>query len=80
MACLDAHLYEIEYRFFGSIKYYDPMHGTLLDAQNSRNNSVGQCQFMVENDEKNNLKNLYLLDLKMWGLKRCSFNLIYFKY
>jgi hypothetical protein len=25
-------------------------------------------------------KNLYLLDLKIWGLKRCSFDLVYFKY
>jgi hypothetical protein len=39
-----------------------------------------QCQLMLENDEKNNEKILYLLDLKIWGLKRCSFDLIYFKY
>jgi hypothetical protein len=48
--------------------------------QNSRNNSMRQCQLMLENDEKNNKKILYLLDLKIWGLKRCGFDLIYFKY
>jgi hypothetical protein len=31
-------------------------------------------------NEKNYKKNLYLLDLKIWGLKRCSFDLVYFKY
>jgi hypothetical protein len=41
---------------------------------------MGQCQLMLENNEKNNKKILYLLDLKIWGLKRCSFDLIYFKY
>jgi hypothetical protein len=39
-----------------------------------------QCQLMLEDNGKSNLKNLYLLDLKIWGLKRCSFDLIYFKY
>jgi hypothetical protein len=29
--------------------------------QNSRNNSVGQCQITLDNYEKNNLKNLCLL-------------------
>jgi hypothetical protein len=38
------------------------------------------CQLILEDNGKNNLKNLYLLDLKIWGLKRCSFDLIYFKY
>jgi hypothetical protein len=40
--------------------------------QNSRNNSMGQCQLMLENNEKNNKKILYLLNLKIWGLKRCA--------
>jgi hypothetical protein len=53
------------------LKYWVP--------QNSRNNSMRQCQFMLENNEKNNLKILYLLDLKIWGPKRCSFDIIYFK-
>jgi hypothetical protein len=35
--------------------------------QNSRN-SMGQCQLMLEKNEKNTKKNLYLLDLKIWGL------------
>jgi hypothetical protein len=48
--------------------------------QNSRNNSMRQCQLMLEDNEKNNKKILYLLDLKIWGLKMCSFDLIYFKY
>jgi hypothetical protein len=48
--------------------------------QNSRNNSMKQCQLMLEDNGKNNFKNLYLLDLKMWVLKRCSFDLIYFKH
>jgi hypothetical protein len=37
--------------------------------QNSRNNSMGQCQFMLGDNEKNNKKILYLLDLKIWGFK-----------
>jgi hypothetical protein len=49
-------------------------------SQNSRNNSMRQCQLMLEDNEKNNKKILYLLDLKIWGLKMCSFDLIYFKY
>jgi hypothetical protein len=32
----------------------------LLGAPNSRNNSMKQCQLMLENNEKNNLKILYL--------------------
>jgi hypothetical protein len=38
----------------------------ILVPQNSRNNSMGQCQFM--------------LDLNIWGRKRCSFDIVYFKY
>jgi hypothetical protein len=34
---------------------------------------------MLEDSEKNNKKILYLLDLKIWRLKMCSFDLIYFK-
>jgi hypothetical protein len=55
-----------------SAKYWVP--------QNSRNNSMRQCQLMLEDNEKNNKTILYLLDLKIWGLKMCSFDLIYFKY
>jgi hypothetical protein len=33
--------------------------------QNSRNNSIGQCHLMLENNEKIILKNLYLLYLKI---------------
>jgi hypothetical protein len=33
-------------------------------SQNSRNNSMGQCQLMLKN-EKNNKKMQYLLDLKI---------------
>jgi hypothetical protein len=33
---------------------------------------MGQCLFMLENNEKNYKKILYLLNLKIWGLKRCS--------
>jgi hypothetical protein len=29
---------------------------SILGAQNSRNNSMGQCQLMLENNEKNNKK------------------------
>jgi hypothetical protein len=29
---------------------------------------MGQCQLMLEKNEKNTKKNLYLLDLKIWGL------------
>jgi hypothetical protein len=32
----------------------------------------------LENNEKNNKKVLYLLNLKTWGVKRCSFDHIYF--
>jgi hypothetical protein len=39
-----------------------------------------QRQLMLGNYEQNNKKNLYLLDLKIWGLKMCSFDLVYFKY
>jgi hypothetical protein len=38
---------------------------------------MAQCQPMLENNEKNNKNILYLLNLKIWGLKRCSFDLIY---
>jgi hypothetical protein len=38
-------------------------------CQNSRNNSMGQCQLVLENYEKNNKLILYLLDLKIWGLR-----------
>jgi hypothetical protein len=31
-----------------------------------------QRQLMLGNYEQNNKKNLYLLDLKIWGLKMCS--------
>jgi hypothetical protein len=51
--------------------------------QNSRNNSVGQCQhcqFTLENYEKNNKNILCLSDLKIWQLKRSSFDLVYLKY
>jgi hypothetical protein len=41
---------------------------------------MGQCQLMLENDEKNNLKIPYLSDLKIWGLKRYSLDLVHFKY
>jgi hypothetical protein len=34
-----------------------------------------QCKLKMI--KKNNKKILYLLDLKIWGLKRCSFDLIY---
>jgi hypothetical protein len=44
-----------------SIAYWVP--------QNSRNNSMSQCQFMLENNEKNNLKILYLLDEDMGAKK-----------
>jgi hypothetical protein len=37
--------------------------------QNSRNNSMGQCQLMLENNEKNNKKILYLLNLNMGAQK-----------
>jgi hypothetical protein len=30
---------------------------------------MGQCQLMLENNEKNNKKSLYLLNLKIWGSK-----------
>jgi hypothetical protein len=46
--------------------------------QNSRNNSMGQGQLMLENYEKNYKYILYLLDLKIWGLKTCNFDLHYF--
>jgi hypothetical protein len=57
----------------------DPNKSLYWVPQNSRNNSMRQCQFMLENNEKNNLKILYLLDLKICGPKRCHFDLIYFK-
>jgi hypothetical protein len=41
-------------------------------------NSMGQCQLMLEDNKKNNKNILYLLDLKIWGLKRCRFDLVYF--
>jgi hypothetical protein len=42
---------------------------------------MGQCQLMLEdNNEKNNKKILYLSDLQIWRLKRCSCDLVYFKY
>jgi hypothetical protein len=41
---------------------------------------VGQCQLMLENNEKNNFQMLYLLDLKIWGLKMCNYDLVYVKY
>jgi hypothetical protein len=41
---------------------------------------MGQCQLRLENEEKNNKKILYLLNLKISGRKRCSLDLIYFKY
>jgi hypothetical protein len=34
---------------------------------------MGQCQLILENNEKNNQKILYLLNFKIGGLKRCSF-------
>jgi hypothetical protein len=34
---------------------------------------MGQCQLMLENNEKDNKKILYLSDLKIRGLKGCSF-------
>jgi hypothetical protein len=37
-------------------------------------------QILTVSNKKNNFKILYFLDLKIWGLKRCSFDLIYFKY
>jgi hypothetical protein len=37
--------------------------------QNSRNNSVGQCQLMLENYEKNYKKILNHSGLKIWGSK-----------
>jgi hypothetical protein len=39
-----------------------------------------QCQLMLENYGKNNKYILHLLHLKIWGLKRYSFEFIYFKY
>jgi hypothetical protein len=44
---------------------------------------VGQCQhcqFTLENYEKNNKNILCLSDLKIWQLKRSSFDLVYLKY
>jgi hypothetical protein len=41
---------------------------------------ITQCQLRLGNYEKNYLKNLCPLDLKLWGHKRCSFDLDYFKY
>jgi hypothetical protein len=49
---------------------------TILGAPKFVEQLRGQCQIMLENYEKNNKKILSLLDLKMWGLKRCSFDLI----
>jgi hypothetical protein len=40
-----------------------------------RNNSMGQCQLVLENNEENNLKIPYLLNIK-----KSSFDLVYFKY
>jgi hypothetical protein len=40
---------------------------------------MGQCQLMLGNAEENNKKILYVLDLKIWGFKRCSFDLINIK-
>jgi hypothetical protein len=51
-----------------------------VNIQVSQNSGTGQCQFMLENYEKNNKSILYLLNLKIWEFKRCRFDLIYCKY
>jgi hypothetical protein len=33
---------------------------------------MGECQLMLENNEKINKKILYLLDLKIWGIKSAA--------
>jgi hypothetical protein len=33
------------------------------EPQNSRNNSMGQCQLLLENNEKNDLKNLWAVGI-----------------
>jgi hypothetical protein len=60
MKTVRAYLFQVEIQFHTYL-YWVP--------QNSRNNSMGQCQLMLENNEKNNKKILYLLNLKIWGLK-----------
>jgi hypothetical protein len=67
-------------KIFSETQIKQVVNGIYWVPQNSRNNSMGQCQLILENNEKNKKKSLYLLDLKIWGLKGCSFDLIYFKY
>jgi hypothetical protein len=53
---------------------------TILDAPKFAEQLNGAMSTMLGNYEKNNKKILYVLDLKIWRFKRCSFDVIYFKY
>jgi hypothetical protein len=70
-----------EFCYWLKLMYLFLLHPVYWVPQNSRNKSMRQCQLMLEDNEKNNKKILYHLDLKIWRLKMCSFDLIYlFKY
>jgi hypothetical protein len=67
-----------EYQFFESIiekinsvkcksNFSCVMPCALLDAQNSRKNSMGHCQLMLENNEKNNKKHSIPLKFEDMG-------------